>query len=517
MRLLALCFATALALSALPREELVFRENPQGNLKMHFFRPLDWKASDRRPSLLLFFGGGFVGGTPRQFYSKASYFASRGVVAVSAEYRVKNTHKTTRAEALEDCQAAFRWLQEHAAQQGLDPARMAVGGGSAGGFCAMSIWKAGLKPAAMVLFNPAYLAEIEPDESLPPSIFFFGTADSHYAPAQAFRKKAPASRIQIVVAKGQPHGFFNDRGDGVWHASTTYAADSFLSERGFTVGKPTIALPQGSKGILFPEEELLPSPPGRRQPLPAGVQLSADVEYAPGLLLDIYTPAGPPKPLVVWVHGGAWRNGNKEGTPALGLLQHGFAVASIRYRLTGQAAFPAQIDDCRAAIRFLRAHASKYNYNASKIGVWGSSAGGHLVALLGTLGEREDKVQAVVDWYGPTDLRRMSMHPSTMDHDSPLAPEARLIGGPVQQNAELAERANPITYISKDDPPFFIQHGDADPLVATEQSELLMNALRKAGVAAEFEILHGAGHGGRQFMAPENLAKVRAFLAKHLN
>ena len=178
---------------------------------------------------------------------------------------------------------------------------------------------------------------------------------------------------------------------------------------------------------------------------------------------------------------------------------------------------PAQIDDCRAAIRFLRANASKYGYDATKIGVWGSSAGGHLVALLGTIGEGQDKVQAVVDWFGPTALRRMAMYPSRMDHNSPEAPEARLIGGPVQQNPDLAEKANPISYVSKDDPPFLIQHGDADPLVPMEQSELLRDALAKVGVPVELTIFHRAGHGGPQFQTPENLKKVSEFFQKYLH
>lgn len=177
---------------------------------------------------------------------------------------------------------------------------------------------------------------------------------------------------------------------------------------------------------------------------------------------------------------------------------------------------PAQIDDCRAAIRFLRKNASKYGYDGTKIGVWGSSAGGHLVALLGTIGEGEDKVQGVVDWFGPTALRRMSMYPSRMDHDSPEAPEARLLGGPVQQNAELAEKANPIFYVTKDDPPFLIQHGDADPLVTIEQSELLRDALKKAGVPVEMTTFHGAGHGGPAFQTAENLSKIAAFFERVL-
>ena len=517
LSLLPLCFllpgTTAFGIT---RQEVAFRQTPQGELKMTVFYPDSWKASDKRPGIVFFFGGGFVNGDVKQFYSKAGYLASRGMVAASAEYRVKNRHNTSMEDALVDCQAAYAWLKEHAGEQGIDPEKLSAGGGSAGGACALSIWKAGVKPASFVLFNPGALEKFPPGETLPPTILFFGSADAMYPQAQAFRAAAPRGRVELFVAKEQPHGFFNDRGDGAWHASTTYLADSFLAARGFLNGKPAIALPQGSKAILFAEEAMKPSGPAPQRPSPAGVTAYTDIEYAPGLRLDIFVPAGPRRPLVVWIHGGAWQNGAKENAPSMQMLPAGFAAASIRYRLSQQAPMPAQIDDCRAAIRFLRANASKYGYEGSKIGVWGSSAGGHLVALLGTLGEGEDKVQAVVDWFGPTALRRMSMYPSRMDHDSPASPESRLIGGALQQNAELVEKANPISYVSKDDPPFLIQHGDADPLVPMEQSELLRDALKKAGVPVEFTAFHGAGHGGPAFQTPENLSRVQEFFAKHL-
>lgn len=516
MKRLLLLGCWALSAWAVTREEVVYRKTPQGELKMTIFYPDGWKASDQRPGIVFFFGGGFTNGSPQQFYSKAGYLASRGMVAASAEYRIKTKHGTAVDDALVDCQAAYGWLKEHAGEQGIDPGKLSAGGGSAGGMCALSIWKAGVRPASFVLFNPGGLPRFAPDESLPPTVMFFGSKDPMYAEAQSFLAKAPKGRVEMFVAQGQPHGFFNDRGDGSWHASTTYQADSWLVSRGYLQGKPTIALPQFSKAALFPEAMMLPSGPGKPRPVPAGVKAHRDVEYAPGLLLDIYVPAGPPKPLVVWIHGGAWQNGNKEGAPSMDLLPAGFAAASIRYRLSQQAPMPAQIDDCRAAIRFLRANAAKYGYDGAKIGVWGSSAGGHLVALVGTMGEGADKVQAVVDWYGPTAVRRMSMYPSRIDHDSPSAPEARLIGGPVQQNAELAEKANPISYVTKDDPPFLIQHGDADPLVPMEQSELLRDALKKAGVPVEMDVFHGAGHGGPAFMAAANMEKVRAFFATYL-
>jgi acetyl esterase/lipase len=247
------------------------------------------------------------------------------------------------------------------------------------------------------------------------------------------------------------------------------------------------------------------------------------------LKLDIYMPQNASRPpLVVWVHGGGWRAGSKDNMPGGFLLARGYAIASISYRLSTVAQFPAQIEDCKAAVRWLRAHAAQYGYDAARIGAWGASAGGHLVALLGTSGgvkdldtqhghqEHSSRVQAVVDFYGPTDFTQMSKFPSKIDHDAPNSPESLLLGGPVQQNKDKAARANPITYVSKDDPPFLIVHGDQDPLVPLHQSQLLEAALKKAGVPVQLVIIRGGGHGGPQFQDQERRGLITAFLDRHL-
>ncbi len=257
-----------------------------------------------------------------------------------------------------------------------------------------------------------------------------------------------------------------------------------------------------------------------------------DLEYVPNgherQKLDLYLPpqgeGSAPLPLIVWVHGGAWLGGNKNSCPAAQFLKEGFAAASINYRLSQHAIFPAQIEDCKAAIRFLRANAGQYNIDPNRIGVWGASAGGHLVALLGTTGDVNDfdkgpnlqfssKVQAVCDFFGPTDFTKMSAFESSMDHDAPDAPEAKLVGGPVQENKEACKKANPITYISKDDPPFLICHGDKDNLVPHNQSVLLYEALKKAGVEVTFHTVEGGGHG---FSDPVVDKMVLEFFTKHL-
>jgi acetyl esterase/lipase len=264
-------------------------------------------------------------------------------------------------------------------------------------------------------------------------------------------------------------------------------------------------------------------------PLPPGTKAHRDLEYVPNgherQKLDLYVPekASAPVPVIVWIHGGAWLGGSKDRPPALPLIARGYAVASINYRLSQHARFPAQIEDCKAAIRWLRANAATYNLDADHIGVWGASAGGHLVALLGTTGgvarlegkgpnaEQSSRVQAVVDFFGPTDFTKMGGR-----HDRPDSPEAKLLGGPVQDNKEKAAEANPITYVSKDAAPFLILHGDRDDVVPFGQSELLAEALRKAGVVVTLKKIEGAGHGGPQFGAPENRRLIEEFFDKHL-
>lgn len=272
-------------------------------------------------------------------------------------------------------------------------------------------------------------------------------------------------------------------------------------------------------------------------PLPPGIKALRDQPYVengvPAQTLDLYYPekSDKPVPLVIWIHGGAWRSGSKRRCAALQLLSNGFAVASIEYRFSQQAPFPAQIEDCKAAVRWLRAHAKDYNLDPAHFGAWGSEAGGHLVALLGTAGgvkelegalgnpDQSSRVQAVCDWFGPADLFRMaeqSGSESMMDHNAPYSSESQLIGGPIAQNKEKADRASPITYVSKDAPPFMIMHGDKDPLAPVKQSETLHDALKKAGVDSTLVILPGMGQGLKVSEDPENKAKVWAFFEKHL-
>ncbi|MDO8545713.1 MAG: alpha/beta hydrolase [Opitutaceae bacterium] len=272
---------------------------------------------------------------------------------------------------------------------------------------------------------------------------------------------------------------------------------------------------------------------GGMPPLPPGVTVRRDITYVKGgherQKLDLYLPANAKDlPLVVWIHGGGWQNGSKERTQALPLLTRGYAVASINYRLSSHGVFPAQIEDCKAAIRWLRAQAKENGYDGGRIGVWGSSAGGHLVAMLGVTGEVKEfdrgenagvssRVQAVVDFFGPTELHMMdaqSTAVSRMKHNAPDSPEAKLIGGPLQENKDKARRASPLMYVTRDDAPILIVHGDSDPLVPVAQSETFFSALKESGVDASLYIVKGGGHGG--FTDPEVNRQVFAFFDRTL-
>jgi acetyl esterase/lipase len=278
--------------------------------------------------------------------------------------------------------------------------------------------------------------------------------------------------------------------------------------------------------------------PKAQQPaLPEGVKVERDLTYGTHKernTLDLYLPAEDkaPRPLVIWIHGGAWRGGSKDGgpRPAIQLLRHGYAVASINYRLSQHAPFPAQIDDCKAAVRFLRANASKYGLDPDHFGVWGGSAGGHLVALLGTSGDVKDlegdgsnpgvssRVQAVCDFFGPANFLTIAAQSgpgSTIQHDAPDSPESLLLGGPILDRKDAARRASPVTYITKDDPPFLIVHGDKDNVVPVGQSKELHAALQKAGVDSTLMIIPGAGHSP-EILTPEVIHAVAAFFDKHL-
>jgi acetyl esterase/lipase len=237
--------------------------------------------------------------------------------------------------------------------------------------------------------------------------------------------------------------------------------------------------------------------------------------------LDIYVPdvLTSPRPLMVWIHGGGWYSGDKSAPPGMGLLLRGYVIASINYRLSGEAVFPAQIFDCKAAIRFLRAHAREFDIDPTRIGVWGDSAGGQLASLMGTTNGRAEyegsegnfgvssSVQAVCDWFGPSDF----LQASDIKGASASAVKS-LFGGFVSAHTQMATFASPIDQVGRASlVPFLIMHGELDPLVPVHQSQILFQKLQASGAIARLVILPKAGHGNGWFRSRDDLTMVYDF------
>lgn len=269
-----------------------------------------------------------------------------------------------------------------------------------------------------------------------------------------------------------------------------------------------------------------------------------DIPYAnlsPAEKLDIYLPddGDGPFPVIISIHGGGFMFGDKADeqlNPMLKGLNHGYAIVSINYRMSGEAIFPANINDVKAAIRWVKANAAEYKFSPKRIALWGGSAGANLAALAGTSGdvkELEDmsmgnanqssRVMAVVDWFGPTNFLLMDEQLKETGNGKPDKSEAnsmlsKVLGQKITEIPEKVKMANPESYITSDDPPFLIQHGTKDPIVPTQQSvlfyEKLVKVLGKEKVT--LHLLEGVHHGGKEFETPENLQIVFSFLDKIL-
>ncbi|MEM9366315.1 MAG: alpha/beta hydrolase [Planctomycetota bacterium] len=261
------------------------------------------------------------------------------------------------------------------------------------------------------------------------------------------------------------------------------------------------------------------------------------------LLLDVYEsappadhdadapfPAGPLRPLVVWIHGGAWRSGSKSRVPVLPWLQHGFMIASVDYRLSPVARFPAQIHDIKAAIRFMVSQREHFRINPDQIVVAGASAGGHLAALVGTTNghaalewDREGSpaepanVRAIVSFYGAANL--LSILSQSTEHGlSVRVPALRLLLGTLPaETPGIARLASPVSHVDAHDPPLWLIHGDADPQMPPEQSHELMRAYQDHGLPASLDIIEGGLHGGREFYSVERLNRIAGQLLRYMS
>ena len=248
------------------------------------------------------------------------------------------------------------------------------------------------------------------------------------------------------------------------------------------------------------------------------------------LQLDLYLPdSAKPAGLIVWVHGGAWRAGSRKSVDLKGMVNRGWAVASVDYRLSTVARFPAQIHDIKAAIRYLRAHAADYNLPSSRFVIAGSSAGGHLAAVVGvtsghaalegTVGDftaQSSAVQAIVDLYGASNLTTILKQSTPYGLNMRMPALDLLLGGQPEAVVELAKLASPVFQVDASDPPLFLAHGDQDPQMPINQSHELKGAYEKLGLPVVFKVMHGSAHGGPAFTDEGSLAQIDSFLRAHL-
>lgn len=259
----------------------LYRKTPQGELFMHLYYPSDWKASDKRPAIVFFFGGGWKNGSHTQFMPQAQYFAARGLVCACADYRIESKHKTTPDVCVEDAKAAIRWMRAHASSLGIDPEKVIASGGSAGGHLAAATalcdgfnakddnLKTSCKPNTLVLFNPAlnmsggkkpitdasgkdisrdFSPNLFIQKGTPPTILFFGTSDPLIAHGEEFQKKSRGfgNRVELYTASNVGHGFFNR---SPWNEVTAQKTDEFLASLGYLKGPPTLKLPADAKTL----------------------------------------------------------------------------------------------------------------------------------------------------------------------------------------------------------------------------------------------------------------------------
>jgi acetyl esterase/lipase len=266
----------------------------------------------------------------------------------------------------------------------------------------------------------------------------------------------------------------------------------------------------------------------------SAAEVVADIEYArianEPLRLDLYMPEnGRDAPLLVWAHGGAWERGSKTPMPLGALVDRGYAIASLDFSPASRAPFPGQVHEIKAAVRFLRASAERFGYDATRIGILGASSGGHLAALVGTtnghpelegaLGEHSEQssaVQAIVSYFGASNLTTILAQSTPFGLNVREPALTRLLGALPDEQEALARLASPVFHVDANDPPLLLLHGDQDPQMPINQSHELEGAYERQHLPVELIVVHGARHGGEEFFVGDNLERVDAFLDEHL-
>jgi acetyl esterase/lipase len=260
----------------------------------------------------------------------------------------------------------------------------------------------------------------------------------------------------------------------------------------------------------------------------------ANIEYATvdgeRLALDLYMPADADNPpIIVYVHGGAWQFGSRDSVSPIDLVDHGFAIASVSFRLSPVAPLPAQVHDIKGAIRFLRANAARYGYDASRLGITGVSSGGHLAALVGLTNGSEphegeiggntgvsSDVQAIVSYFGASNLTTILAQSTPRGLNVREPALDLLLGGSVEEQINLARFGSPVFQVDANDPPLLLLHGDQDPQMPINQAHELHGVAKEHGLDVHFEVVHGSGHGGNAFFDEARTQLVADFFERTL-
>lgn len=506
-----------------PTRSVVYRKIGDVELRLHVFEPKGHKKTDKRPAIVFFFGGGWNGGTPSQFYPHCSYLASRGMVAMSAEYRVKSRNKTTPFDCVEDGKAAVRWIRKNADKLGVDPKKVAAGGGSAGGHVAAATATVpGLEgddqdktisssPDALVLFNPVYdngpkgygyervkdrYKEISPlhniNKGMAPAIVFLGTKDKliPVETAKDFqaRMRKVGSRSELMLFEGAAHGFFNfGRGDGSAYRKTVKAMDEFLTSLEYLKGEPTIGK-EPQKMPLW----------GKQAPIAEG-KFAKEQAW-----ITVHRPEKANGTAIVICPGGGY-GGLVTGAEGHGIAkwlnQNGITGVVLEYRLPrGRSHVP--LWDAQRAIRTIRAHAKKWNLDPSRIGIMGFSAGGHLASTAGTHFDKGNSgSEDVIEQRSSRPDFMILVYPViTMSEQTHRGSRNNLLGK--APSADLMKLFSNEQQVTRETPPTFLAHAKDDKPVPPENSRAFHRALEGAKVPTEYLELPSGGHGLNGYKGP---------------
>jgi len=495
--------------------DIIYRKGAERDLKLDLYLPKEGNPS--YPGIVFIHGGGWREGTKNHFRRQASYMADKGYVCACIEYNLSG--EAPFPAAIHDCKAAVRWMRAHASEYNIDKNRIAAVGGSAGGHLASLLATSGgveelegtgpdnkysSRVRLLVAFNGHHelgdkkLKETETlflggtveevpeiykiaspftyiDKSDPPALLLHGNADQSVPYEQSIHLKEALEEagvpVEFYTAEGKDHAWFNYDPD---YEPMLKRMEEFINK----YFKPPL-----------PQYE--------------NTEVIRDIVYRQGvkrqLTLDLYSPkeGNPPYPAIVFIHGGGWSRGTKNYLQkhASYFASKGIVSASIDYNLSGEAPFPAAIHDCKAAVRWMRAHADEYNIDTNRIAAAGGSAGGHLTALLGTSGGVKE-----LEGTGPNGSYSSRVSPIIVIEGHVILgareskSETLFLGGTYDEIPETYRMASPFTYIDKSDPPVLLLHGTDDTSVPFEESVKFKEQLEKAGVSVELQPFEGGEH-----------------------